>query len=391
MTVRIGVNGFGRIGRLVVRAARDRDIEVVGVNDVVDVAMLAHLLKYDSTFGRYPGSVAVDGDALVVDGRRIRATAERDPADLDWSAVGADIVVESTGRFRSREDAARHLKAGAHKVVLSAPGKSVDATIVLGVNADEYDPALHDVVSNASCTTNCFAPMVKVLHEAFGLRKGFLTTVHGYTNDQNVLDGPHKDLHRARAAAVNLIPTTTGAARAVGLVLPELAGRLDGIALRVPLEDGSLCDFACGAGPGRDRGRGERRVQGGSGRRAGRAARLQRGPHRVPRRGRRAGVLHLRRDADPGAGRPGEGLRLVRQRVGLHPPAAGPGRARRRPGLVIGMTAVAPARQTPGLAPDRFVFATSIDLATGSASARPRWRASGHPPCPGMALSEGSW
>jgi len=244
MTVRIGVNGFGRIGRLVVRAARDRDIEVVGVNDVVDVAMLAHLLKYDSTFGRYPGSVAVDGDALVVDGRRIRATAERDPADLDWSAVGADIVVESTGRFRSREDAARHLKAGAHKVVLSAPGKSVDATLVLGVNADEYDPALHDVVSNASCTTNCFAPMVKVLHEAFGLRKGFLTTVHGYTNDQNVLDGPHKDLHRARAAAVNLIPTTTGAARAVGLVLPELVGRLDGMALRVPIEDGSLCDFA---------------------------------------------------------------------------------------------------------------------------------------------------
>ena len=244
MTVRIGVNGFGRIGRLVVRAARDRDIEVVGVNDVVDVATLAHLLKYDSTFGRYPGRVEVDGDRLVVDGRPIRATAERDPADLDWSAVGADIVVESTGRFRTREDAAGHLKAGARKVVLSAPGKGVDATVVLGVNADAYDPALHDVVSNASCTTNCFAPMVKVLHESFGLRKGFLTTVHGYTNDQNVLDGPHKDLHRARAAAINLIPTTTGAARAVGLVLPELAGRLDGIALRVPLEDGSLCDFA---------------------------------------------------------------------------------------------------------------------------------------------------
>jgi len=244
MTVRIGVNGFGRIGRLVVRAARDRDIEVVGVNDVVDVATLAHLLKYDSTFGRYPGPVKVDGDQLVVDGRSIRATAERDPADLDWSAVGADIVVESTGRFRTREDAAGHLKAGARKVVLSAPGKGVDATIVLGVNADAYDPALHDVVSNASCTTNCFAPMVKVLHESFGLWKGFLTTVHGYTNDQNVLDGPHKDLHRARAAAINLIPTTTGAARAVGLVLPELAGRLDGIALRVPLEDGSLCDFA---------------------------------------------------------------------------------------------------------------------------------------------------
>jgi glyceraldehyde 3-phosphate dehydrogenase len=244
MTVRIGVNGFGRIGRLVVRGAHERDIEVVGVNDVVNVATLAHLLKYDSTFGRYPGSVEVDDGSLVVDGRRIRATAERDPADLDWSAVGADIVVESTGKFRSREDAARHLKAGARKVIVSAPGKEVDATLVIGVNADTYDPARHDVVSNASCTTNCFAPMVKVLHEAFGVSKGYLTTVHGYTNDQNVLDGPHKDLHRARAAAINMIPTTTGAARAAGLVLPELAGRLDGIALRVPLEDGSLCDFA---------------------------------------------------------------------------------------------------------------------------------------------------
>jgi glyceraldehyde 3-phosphate dehydrogenase len=244
MRVRIGVNGFGRIGRLVVRAARERDIEVVGINDVTGVPTLAHLLKYDSTFGRYPGSVAVEDGVLAIDGRRIRATAERDPAHLDWSAVGADIVVESTGKFRGRDDAARHLKAGARKVVLSAPGKGVDATLVIGVNADTYDPARHDVVSNASCTTNCFAPMVKVLHESFGLRKGFLTTVHGYTNDQNVLDGPHKDLHRARAAAVNLIPTTTGAARAVGLVLPELVGRLDGMALRVPIEDGSLCDFA---------------------------------------------------------------------------------------------------------------------------------------------------
>ncbi|HST64708.1 MAG TPA: type I glyceraldehyde-3-phosphate dehydrogenase [Mycobacteriales bacterium] len=244
MTVRIGVNGFGRIGRLVVRAARDRDIEIVGVNDVTDVRTLAHLLKYDSTFGRYPGTVAVDGDALVVDGHRIRATAERDPAELDWASVGADVVVESTGRFRTRADAARHLKAGARKVVLSAPGKDVDATLVLGVNAGDYDPAVHDVVSNASCTTNCIAPMTKVLHEAFGFTRGFLTTVHGYTNDQNVLDGPHKDLHRARAAAVNVIPTSTGAARAVGLVLPELAGRLDGLALRVPVEDGSLCDLA---------------------------------------------------------------------------------------------------------------------------------------------------
>jgi glyceraldehyde 3-phosphate dehydrogenase len=244
MTVRVGVNGFGRIGRLVVRAAAQRDIDVVGVNDVLPVRTLAHLLRYDSTYGRYPGRVAADGDTLVVDGRRIRATAERDPARLDWAAVGAAVVIESTGRFRTRDDAALHLKAGAAKVVLSAPGKGVDATLVLGVNAGDYDPDRHDVISNASCTTNCVAPMVKVLHEAFGLRKGFLTTVHGYTNDQNVLDGPHKDLHRARAAAVNVIPTTTGAARAVGLVLPELAGRLDGLALRVPVEDGSLCDVA---------------------------------------------------------------------------------------------------------------------------------------------------
>ena len=244
MTVRVGVNGFGRIGRLVMRAAAGRDVQVVGVNDVMEVRTLAHLLRYDSTYGRFPGRVEVDGDTLVVDGARIRVTAERDPERLDWAAVGADVVVESTGRFRGRDDAALHLKAGARKVVLSAPGKGVDATLVLGVNAGDYDPDRHDVISNASCTTNCVAPMVKVLHEAFGLRRGFLTTVHGYTNDQNVLDGPHKDLHRARAAAVNVIPTTTGAARAVGLVLPELAGRLDGLALRVPVEDGSLCDLA---------------------------------------------------------------------------------------------------------------------------------------------------
>ncbi len=244
MSVRIGINGFGRIGRLALRAAAQRGMPVVGVNDVADVRTLAHLLRYDSTYGRYPGTVVVDGDALVVDGVRIRTTAERDPARLDWTAVGADVVIESTGRFRTRDDAALHLKAGARKVVLSAPGKGVDATLVLGVNAGDYDPDRHDVISNASCTTNCVAPMVKVLHEAFGLRQGYLTTVHGYTNDQNVLDGPHKDLHRARAAAVNVIPTTTGAARAVGLVLPELAGRLDGLALRVPIEDGSLCDLA---------------------------------------------------------------------------------------------------------------------------------------------------
>jgi glyceraldehyde 3-phosphate dehydrogenase len=243
MTVRAGINGFGRIGRLAVRAALERDIAVVGVNDLADVGTLAHLLRYDSTYGRLAVDVTTSDGALVVGGARIRATAERDPAELDWTAVGADVI-ESTGKFRTRDDAARHLKAGARKVILSAPGKGVDATLVMGVNHRDYDPRRHDVVSNASCTTNCVVPMIKVLHDAFGVRKGFLTTVHGYTNDQNILDGLHKDLHRARSAAVNIIPTSTGAARSVGAVIEDLAGRLDGLALRVPVEDGSLSDLA---------------------------------------------------------------------------------------------------------------------------------------------------
>jgi glyceraldehyde 3-phosphate dehydrogenase len=244
MTIRLGINGFGRIGRLAVRAARKRDIPVVGINDLAAPDILAHLLKYDSTYGRYPGHISATEGALLLDGVSVRTTAEPDAAELDWAAVGADIIIESTGRLRTRQDAARHLKAGARKVIISAPGKDVDATIVLGVNSDSYDPDRHDVISNASCTTNCVAPMVKVLHDAFGVRTGFLTTVHGYTNDQNVLDGLHKDLHRARSAAINIIPTSTGAARSVGLVIPEVAGRLDGIALRVPVEDGSMCDLA---------------------------------------------------------------------------------------------------------------------------------------------------
>jgi glyceraldehyde 3-phosphate dehydrogenase (phosphorylating) len=244
VTVRIGVNGFGRIGRLALRATRGRDIEVVGINDLSDPRTLAHLLRYDSTYGRYPDEVAAEDGALVVAGQRIRATAEADPSALDWSAIGADVVVESTGRLRNRDDAAGHLKAGARKVVLSAPGKGVDATLVLGVNSGSYDPLRHDVISNASCTTNCVAPMAKVMHDTFGVVRGFLTTVHGYTNDQNLLDGLHKDPHRARAAALNIIPTTTGAARSVGVVIPELAGRLDGLALRVPVEDGSMSDLA---------------------------------------------------------------------------------------------------------------------------------------------------
>ncbi|MFW5898931.1 MAG: type I glyceraldehyde-3-phosphate dehydrogenase [Jiangellaceae bacterium] len=244
MTVRVGINGFGRIGRSFLRCALERDIKVVGVNDVAPVETLAHLLAYDSTYGRLPYRVGHDGTSILVDHDPIPTTAERDPDRLDWGALGADVVIESTGRFRAREDAARHLKVGASKVLISAPGKDADLTVVMGVNDRDYDPGEHDVISAASCTTNCVAPMVKVLHDAFGLVKGFMTTVHAYTSDQMLLDGPHKDPRRARSAAVNIAPTSTGAARAAGLVLPHLAGRLDGVALRVPVEDGSMVDLA---------------------------------------------------------------------------------------------------------------------------------------------------
>ncbi|MET7451963.1 type I glyceraldehyde-3-phosphate dehydrogenase [Streptomyces sp. NPDC005574] len=250
MTVRVGINGFGRIGRTYLRAALDRaeegtqDVEVVAVNDITSPATLAHLLEYDSTFGRIGRDVRHDDTSITVDGRRIEVTAERDPAALHWSDHGADIVIESTGRFRDRDSAALHLKGGAHTVLLSAPGRNADATIVMGVNDRTYDRHRDRIVSAASCTTNCVAPMVKVLHDAFGIERGVMTTIHGYTNDQSLLDGPHKDLRRARSAALSIIPTSTGAARAVGLVLPELAGALDGIAVRVPVEDGSLTDLA---------------------------------------------------------------------------------------------------------------------------------------------------
>ncbi|MFJ6898074.1 type I glyceraldehyde-3-phosphate dehydrogenase [Streptomyces hokutonensis] len=250
MTVRVGINGFGRIGRTYLRAALDRaeagtqDVEVVAINDITSPATLAHLLEYDSTFGRIGREVGHDDSSITVDGRRIEVSAERDPAALHWSDYGASVVVESTGRFRDRDSAALHLKAGAHTVLLSAPGKNADATIVMGVNDSTYDRRQDRIVSAASCTTNCVAPMVKVLHDAFGIERGMMTTIHGYTNDQSLLDGPHKDLRRARSAALSIIPTSTGAARAVGLVLPELAGALDGIAVRVPVEDGSLTDLA---------------------------------------------------------------------------------------------------------------------------------------------------
>lgn len=245
MTIRIGINGMGRIGRAFFRLAEGvDDLEVVAINDVADPGMIATLLRRDSTFGRFEPEVSLDGGTLLVDGRKVAVSQLRDPAELPWREHGVDIVVEASGKFRTRDALAAHLEAGATKVVLSAPGKGVDATIVMGVNDSVYDPERHHIVSNASCTTNCVAPMVKVLHEAFGLRHGFMTTVHAYTGDQNLLDGPHKDARRARSAAVNIVPTTTGAAKAVGEVLPALAGRLDGVALRVPVVDGSLVDLA---------------------------------------------------------------------------------------------------------------------------------------------------
>jgi len=243
--MRIAVNGFGRVGRVFTRIALERGLEVVAVNDVTDAATLAHLLAHDSTYGRLRGRVEHADDALIVDGRKIAVFAQRDPAQLPWSQLGVDLVIESTGKFRTGPLAAAHLEAGARKVLISAPAKgAVDVTVVMGVNQDDYDPARHHVISNASCTTNCAAPMVDVLHRHFGLVRGFLTTIHGYTNDQQLLDGPHKDLRRARAAALNVIPTSTGAAKAIGLVIPQTAGLLDGIAVRVPVPTGSLVDLA---------------------------------------------------------------------------------------------------------------------------------------------------
>jgi glyceraldehyde 3-phosphate dehydrogenase len=245
MTVKIGVNGFGRIGRNFFRAAKQRgaDLDFVAVNDITDAATLAHLLKYDSVLGTYGGDVSTSANGITVDGDELKVLAERDPANLPWKELGAEIVVESTGLFTDREKAAKHLEAGAQKVVISAPAKGEDLTVVLGVNDDQYDPATHHVISNASCTTNCVAPMAKVLDDAFGIEHAFMTTVHAYTNDQSILDLPHKDLRRARAAAINIIPTSTGAAKAAGLVLPHLKGKLDGLAMRVPVPDGSVTDL----------------------------------------------------------------------------------------------------------------------------------------------------
>jgi glyceraldehyde 3-phosphate dehydrogenase (phosphorylating) len=249
MSVRIGINGFGRIGRCVLRAAHESeaDIEIVAVNDLVDAPTLAHLLAYDSVFGRFPGKVEATDDGIVVGERLVRTFAAREPQALPWGDLGVEVVIESTGRFRTRGGAAQHLEAGARKVIISAPASGSeppDATVVLGVNFDQvYDPDAHHIISNASCTTNCLAPVAKVLHETVGIRHGLMTTVHAYTSDQHLLDGPHKDLRRARAAAINIVPTSTGAAKALGLVIPELEGRLNGFAVRVPTPTGSLVDL----------------------------------------------------------------------------------------------------------------------------------------------------
>ena len=245
MTIRVGINGFGRIGRNYYRAiiASGADIEIVGVNDLTDNKTLAHLLKYDTVLGRFPMSVDYDDDNIIVDGKNIRALAERDPANLPWAELGADIVIESTGFFTDATKAQAHIAAGAKKVIISAPAKNEDATFVMGVNHTQYDAAAHNIISNASCTTNCLAPMAKAINDAIGIETGLMTTIHAYTGDQNLQDGPHKDLRRARAAAQNIVPTSTGAAKAVALVLPELKGKLDGFAMRVPTITGSATDL----------------------------------------------------------------------------------------------------------------------------------------------------
>jgi glyceraldehyde 3-phosphate dehydrogenase len=246
MAIKVGINGFGRIGRNVLRAALkqgNRDVEFVAANDLTDTKTLAHLLKYDSVLGPLEQEVKAEGDAIVVDGARLKVFSTKDPAEIDWPSLGVEVVVESTGKFRSKEDCLKHMRGSVKKVIISAPAKNEDVTLVLGVNDGMYDPARHHVISNASCTTNCLAPLVKVLHDAFGIQRGLMTTIHSYTNDQVVLDFPHKDLRRARAAAVNMIPTSTGAAKAIGLVVPELKGKLNGYAVRVPTPNVSVVDL----------------------------------------------------------------------------------------------------------------------------------------------------
>ena len=332
MTVRVGINGFGRIGRNFYRAlsAAGADIELVAANDLGDVATMAHLLKYDSILGRFPADVEVTDDGISVGGKTIKILAERDPAKLPWGDLGVDVVIESTGFFTKAADARKHVDAGAKKVIISAPATDEDVTIVMGVNDGDYDPSKHTIISNASCTTNCLGPLAKVLNDAVGIERGLMTTIHAYTQDQNLQDGPHKDLRRARAAALNIVPTSTGAAKAIGLVLPELKGKLDGYALRVPIPTGSATDLTVTTS--RDttvdevkdayRAAADGCVQG--------HPHLHRGADRQLRHRHRPGVVHLRLRPDQGHRQPGQGRRLVRQRVGLLEPARRSGGRRRQ-------------------------------------------------------------
>ena len=322
MSVRVGINGFGRIGRNIMRAALgDKNIDFVAVNDLTSAHTLAHLLKYDSVLGNLHAKVEAKADTIAVDGDEFKVLQLRDPAQLPWKDLGVDVVFESTGLFTNRDAAAKHLAAGAKKVVITAPAKGPDFSVVLGVNDELYDPAKHHIISNASCTTNCLAPLAKVLHQTFGIKKGWMTTIHSYTNDQQLLDLPHKDLRRARAAALSMIPTTTGAAVAVGEVLPELKGKLDGISMRVPTPNVSCVDLAAVDEPDRHRGRSERGAAEGRRRPAeGHPRLLVRGAG-LDRLQRQPALLHRRHAVHEGDGRRfPEGPLLVRQRVGLLEP-----------------------------------------------------------------------
>ena len=297
MATRVGINGFGRIGRSFFRAQIEMgaDLEIVAVNDLCDIKTMAHLLKYDSVQGRFPGEVKVEGDRIKAGDESFAVLAEKDPSALPWKELGVDVVLESTGVFRKREQVQAHLDAGAKKVVISAPATDPDITIVLGVNDELYDADKHNIISNASCTTNCVAPMAKVLHENFGIEQGFMTTIHAYTNDQRILDFPHKDLRRARSAAINQIPTSTGAARAIGLVLPELKGKIDGLSMRVPVPTGSITDLVVRLSEGSDRRGDQRRLQEGRRRQLAQGLpRVHRGPDRLHRHRQLAVLVHLR-------------------------------------------------------------------------------------------------
>ena len=358
MTIRVGVNGFGRIGRNFFRAldaqkalGNNTDIEIVAVNDLTDNATLAHLLKFDSILGRLPYDVSLEGDdTIVVGDTKIKALeVKAGPAELPWGDLGVDVVVESTGIFTNAAKAKGHLDAGAKKVIISAPATDPDITIVIGVNDDKYDGS-QNIISNASCTTNCLGPLAKVLNDEFGIVKGLMTTIHAYTQDQNLQDGPHSDLRRARAAALNIVPTSTGAAKAIGLVLPELKGKLDGYALRVPIPTGSVDRPDRRAGQAGHRRRDQRRVQGSRRRQAQGHPEVLRRADRLERHRHRPAQLDLRLGADQGHRQPGQGRLLVRQRVGLLQPARRPRRAGRQ--VAVEPMAVLDARSTVDLLAD---------------------------------------